>query len=252
MMNPLMAETAAFAMLDFTPQKFIGLLVFFPLIALSLTVHEFWHAYSAELMGDRTAKLQGRCTLNPLAHLDPIGTIALLFAPVGWARPVPVNPLNFKNPSRGMFISVAAGPLSNLGIAVICGIILRILAASGYHPIAGPDPDGGVPFSVWLYGALGSLLLMNVSLFLFNLIPLFPLDGHHLLRELLSGETKRKFIETQRYGIFVLIGLLVAGHDILNVILYRPAWKLVHLLMGLDALMPAASAQIILRDYLPW
>src|SRR5207244_4142498 len=119
------------ALLDLTPERLIGMIVVFPLIALSLTVHEFWHAYSADLMGDPTGRMQGRCTLNPLAHLDPIGTIMLLVGPVGWARPVPVNPLNFANPSKGMAISVAAGPLSNLGLAIISAMVLRVLTLTG-------------------------------------------------------------------------------------------------------------------------
>src|SRR5262245_52292430 len=103
----VLAQLFFLALIDFTPQRLLGLVVIFPLIALSLTVHEFWHAYSADLMGDPTGRYQGRCTLNPLAHLDPIGTIMLFVAPIGWAKPVPINSLNFRNPSKGTFISVA-------------------------------------------------------------------------------------------------------------------------------------------------
>src|SRR5262245_60647609 len=134
MTHNVLAPLFFLALIDFSPQRLIGWLVLFPLIALALTVHEFWHAHSADLMGDPTGRLQGRCTLNPLAHLDLLGTIMLLFGPMGWARPVPINPLNFDNPSRGMFISAAAGPLSNLGLAIITGLVLRVLVLLGFAP----------------------------------------------------------------------------------------------------------------------
>lgn len=215
------------AFINLTPERLVGMIVLFPLIALSLTVHEFWHAYSADLMGDPTGRYQGRCTLNPLAHLDPIGTILMFIGPIGWARPVPINSLNFANPTRGMVISVAAGPLSNLGLAIISGIILRVLTVTGAMP--GLEPPN---YLTWLYASLGTFMTMNVMLFLFNLIPLYPLDGHHLFREMLQGEAKRRYIESQQFGIFILVLLVLFGGSILDRLIMQPGHRIIHLIAG--------------------
>ncbi|MEE8169630.1 MAG: site-2 protease family protein [Phycisphaerae bacterium] len=250
-------EIAVVALSQPGPQMLVGLLVLAPLIALSLSVHEFWHAYSAELLGDPTGKQQGRCTLNPLVHLDPLGTLMLFIGPVGWARPVPVNPLNFRNPSRDMMISVAAGPASNIGLALLAGILLRVMTAIGADSqISELSEDGAIGFVHWAYAALGLFLMMNVYLALFNLIPLFPLDGHHLLREMLKGDAKRKFAETQQYGIFILAALLFSeyffGFSILGRILYDPALRIMELLAGAQGLHDGQTAYQSLGRFFLW
>lgn len=245
------------AFLDLTPQSLVGFIVLAPLIALSLTVHEFWHAYSAELLGDHTAKREGRCTLNPLMHLDPIGTIALFIGPVGWARPVPFDPRNFRNPARGTMITVAAGPASNLGLALIAGLLLRALPAMGVLPPLG-DVNGpqGPTFVTWLYGSLTMFMFMNTFLCLFNLIPLFPLDGHHLFRETLKGEARQRFVEHQHLGIYILIALLLSGPvlktPIIPMILGKPALRLMELFAGETGLALGLFCRDGLLAFMPW
>lgn len=229
------------------------MIVLFPLIALSLTVHEYWHARSAEMLGDLTGKYQGRCTLNPLAHLDPIGTLAMIFGPVGWARPVPVNPMNFANERRGMMISVAAGPLSNLCMAIIAGILLRILAMTGIAPDNHIASHADTPaFVDWLYAALGQFTLLNFSLFLFNLIPLYPLDGHHMFRELLDGESRRRFEDTQQFGMIGLLLLVMVGGRLLAKIIYEPAMRGLTFVAGRAAMERIGMSSIVMDPFLPW
>jgi len=110
-------------------ETIIGLLMHAPIVIFSLTIHEFAHAFAAYRMGDPTAARLGRMTLNPLAHLDPIGTICLFFAPIGWAKPVPINDINFDDRRKGVLVSTAAGPGSNLCVALACALIMRLLSA---------------------------------------------------------------------------------------------------------------------------
>ena len=239
-----------------TPQFLIGLLVRAPLIFLALTVHEFFHAYSADKMGDPTGRNQGRLTLNPMAHLDPIGTICLFVGPLGWARPVPINPINFANPARGMFISAAAGPLSNLGLALIAGLLLRLTAALGWdesRALAAAESDAA-GFSVWASAALVMFLQMNIGLFLFNLIPLYPLDGHHIVRESLRGEARQRYEETQHLGSYVLLALillpaLLNTSSILWTFLGPPAERLMRLFAGESGLDAGRLCLRLLSPY---
>ncbi|MBN1490156.1 MAG: site-2 protease family protein [Phycisphaerae bacterium] len=179
-----------------------------PVVLLALTVHEFAHAYSAYRLGDPTAFRLGRCSLNPLVHLDPLGTICLMFAPIGWAKPVPVNPLNLKNPGRDDIIISAAGPASNLVQALIYAVILRIVIA-----MAGSLSDHA-------YKAVGLLcifgILINVGLAVFNLIPAFPLDGFHVFSNLAKGESRQRFLETARYGPFIILALVLLNRTEAN------------------------------------
>ena len=241
------------AELAVSPQRLIGFIVLLPLIALSLTVHEYWHARAADLLGDPTGRYQGRCTLNPLAHLDPIGTIAMFFAPLGWARPVPINPLNFDNPRRGMTLSAAAGPLSNLAMGLLVALALRIIAAAGLEAGPGGGAAEAPPaFSTWLYAAMGGFTYMNISLCLFNLIPIYPLDGHHIFREMLQGESRRRFEEMQGYGVLVLLALIVLGGELLTRIICQPALRIATAAAGREAMARVMLAFEALHPYLPW
>jgi Zn-dependent protease len=185
----------------FEPDFLRRALIAAPAIFFSLTVHEFFHAYIAYRFGDSTAKDMGRLTLNPLAHLDLFGTLMMFMSGFrfGWAKPVPVNPYNLRNPRVADFWISAAGPLSNLGLGFVFGMLFR-LTYSGY--IAVPDPI--VQF--FLVG-----VLINVSLAFFNLIPLFPLDGSHILKSILPPEYEPKLVQLDRYGPFILIFLIVVG-----------------------------------------
>jgi len=179
----------------------------FRLLALipALTVHEFCHAYFAMRAGDPTPAAHGRVTLNPLAHLDPIGTICILFAPIGWAKPVPINPANFRHPSRDIVVTSAAGPLSNIAQVVVWALVLRFLIAVA--PSAVYTQDG----ATLLAGFLGLMVYLNFILAIFNLIPLGPLDGHHIAEYTLpyrQAMVYRQF--NQRYGYMALIlGLIL-------------------------------------------
>ncbi|RKX32641.1 MAG: site-2 protease family protein [Candidatus Zixiibacteriota bacterium] len=172
-----------------------------PAIFFSLTVHEFFHAYIAYRFGDSTAKDMGRLTLNPLAHLDFFGTIMMFLSGFrfGWAKPVPVNPYNLKNPRQADLWISAAGPLSNMGLAAIFGFLFR-MAYGGFLPVPQPIVE------FFLIG-----VIINVSLAFFNLIPLFPLDGSHILRSLLPPRFGPKLDEFERFAPFVLMLLIIVG-----------------------------------------
>lgn len=171
-------------------------------LLLSLTVHEFAHARVALAFGDRTALLMGRVSLNPLRHLDPIGTLALLFTNIiGWAKPVPVNTANLHPRRLGDICVSAAGPLSNLALAAISVVALRL--AIGFHELLSPV------FFKSLILLLGVMISANVCLFLFNLLPLFPLDGHHIMRELLPLHLQLPFMRWQvKYGRIAMMVLI--------------------------------------------
>lgn len=173
-----------------------------PVIIFSLTVHEFFHAWTANRFGDSTAKDMGRLTLNPLAHLDLFGTLMLFMSHFrfGWAKPVPVNPYNLKNPRRDDFWISAAGPLSNLGLALIAGTIFRVFNGAG---IIGANEA----VDLLLYFAI----LINSSLAVFNLLPIFPLDGSHILRSILPEEYGPTLDRFARVSPMILIVLILSG-----------------------------------------
>lgn len=164
------------------------------IVLASLVIHEFSHAFMADLLGDKTARLSGRLTLNPVAHLQLLGLIMILFAPIGWAKPVPVDMRNFKNPRFGLILTAAAGPISNLLLACLCFIILRIA----------PQIDFNLIGHILFIGAL-----VNVSLFLFNLIPLPPLDGSQIVRNLLPYKQAIAYSKLDIYGPFILLLIFI-------------------------------------------
>ena len=184
------------------PNWLVNLIVLIPPLLLSLTLHEYAPARTALALGDPTAKLMGRVTLSPLAHLDPIGTICLLMSQMfGWAKPVPVNPMNLEPRRLGDIAVSLAGPVSNLGLALISALLMRLL----FYEYAVIAPGFANPF----FRMMRIMVAVNLGLFMFNLLPLFPLDGHHILREILPWRMQEKFMRWQlRFGVWVLMGLM--------------------------------------------
>ncbi len=171
-------------------------IIYGPVILFSLTVHEFFHAWTAKRFGDTTAERMGRLTLNPLAHLDLFGTLVMVMSGFrfGWAKPVPVNPMNFRNPRVADIWVSAAGPLSNLGMALVSGLIFRVMVDSGM-----------------VAQFLVAMVIINITLALFNLIPLFPLDGSHILRNLVPPDMGAALDRFNQFAPFVLILIIVTG-----------------------------------------
>jgi Zn-dependent protease len=177
---------------------------------VSLSFHELAHARTALAFGDPTAKMMGRVTLNPLAHLDPLGSVLFLMAGgLGWAKPVPVNPANLDPPRLGDFLVSLAGPMANFGLAVVGAMLLRL---SDYLPVWAIDHPFLQSTADFLHAHEDFLALFvwcNLSLMLFNMIPLYPLDGHHLQREMLPARLRGPFMDWQMaYGRYALIGLM--------------------------------------------
>lgn len=177
-------------------------LKFLPGIILGLTVHEYCHALVAHMCGDSTSKDQGRVTLNPLKHIDPLGFIMLIFVGFGWAKPVQFNEQNLRNPKTDVIKIALAGPLSNAVIAMVLSIIFSLLSSAAFIHTT---PVWQVLSEVFIYA-----IYINWALFIFNLIPLPPLDGSHLL---LSQFKKFPALYTglYKYGSLLLFGLIIAS-----------------------------------------
>ncbi|MDQ0718949.1 Zn-dependent protease [Paenibacillus sp. W4I10] len=173
-------------------------------ILIAFTVHEFSHAYFANKFGDPTAKLLGRVTLNPVVHFDLFGVLLLIIAGFGWARPVPVNRANFEKPRLMGIIVSAAGPLSNLLLAIIGTIIYASLVGSG--ALGGIDNERLLTAITTFFAIFN---LTNFFLFLFNLIPLPPLDGYRILEDLLPPSLSRKLQGVEQWSIFIFLLILV-------------------------------------------
>ena len=175
----------------------ITIFVFF----VSLTIHEFAHGFSAFKMGDPTAKLAGRLTLNPFKHLDFMGFLMFLFLGVGWAKPVPINSANFKNMKKGTRIVSISGVVANLILAIISAVTIVILSVT--------VGVGGTVTQI-IYNVLIYFVIINSFLFMFNILPLAPLDGYNFLATFLKVDNK--FLNFMaKNGVRVLIGMLIAG-----------------------------------------
>ncbi|MBI5019429.1 site-2 protease family protein [Candidatus Gottesmanbacteria bacterium] len=163
------------------------------LIALivAITIHEFSHAYAADRLGDPTPRVQGRLTLNPLAHLDPLGTLMLLIARFGWGKPVVFDPFNLRHPRRDAAIISIAGPASNILLATALSLILRVGLATD--------------FAMLFYVFLQPVIVLNVFLAIFNLVPVHPLDGFKIVEGILPPEYARQWHELESYGMIFLL-----------------------------------------------
>lgn len=203
----------------------IQLLVSIPGMLLCLSVHEASHGFAAYALGDPTAKNAGRLTIDPVRHLDPIGTICLLFFHVGWAKPVPVNPHYFKHPRRDMALVSLAGPLSNFMLALIALFL--------YHPLRMSSSNIVATIALMLYMAA----VMSIGLGVFNLIPVPPLDGSKILFSFLPYQIEQKIAQYQQFIQFGLFALLFIGvldvpmNAAINVI-YRALYTVVLMVLG--------------------
>ena len=172
-----------------------------PAVLLSLSFHEFSHGYVAFKLGDPTAKQAGRLTLNPLAHIDPLGTLCMLIFRFGWAKPVPVNVMYFKDRKKGMAITAAAGPISNLLLAFLCLLLfVPVLVYAGWTAV-------GSYAANFLY----IMVMINVGLAVFNLLPISPLDGSKILYAVLPNKIYFSIMRYERYFQPVLFLLLWTG-----------------------------------------
>jgi Zn-dependent protease len=219
-----------------------NLIIWFIVLLFSLSFHEAAHAWTSYRFGDDTGRLQGRITLNPIAHIDPIGTILfpLLSAIggiplLGWAKPVQTNPLLWRDKTKANIMVSAAGPLSNFILATVAFVIVKALLLSGvlllqggYYTLVVPAPDQPAfmaPMAVFL----SIMLMLNVLLGVFNFIPVPPLDGSHILEEILPSGMAEAYIQIRSFGFILLYLLMFLG--VFNAI-FRPVYKGVLFLLG--------------------
>jgi Zn-dependent protease len=184
--------------------RIIPMLLTLPGILVAISIHEYGHALAAYKMGDNTAKMQGRLTLNPIKHLDPLGFLCLLIFRFGWAKPVPVNPRNFGNPRRDDIIVSLAGVGMNLITSMIFIFIMKFSMQSGFLNNIGYM--GQVLYTMLYYGAY-----INIGLMVFNLLPIPPLDGHHVVQDIIGYKAVKFYHEYAQYIRVGLIILLITG-----------------------------------------
>ncbi len=187
-------------------EKLLMILITLLCVLLSLTIHEVGHGLAAYAMGDRTAQSRGRLSLNPLHHIDPIGGLCLLIFGFGWAKPVPVNPYNFKNQKSGMVLTSLAGPLTNFILAFIAEIGVCVLGGMTFR-----SAGFGFDLASLLYTFFIYMVYMNLGLGIFNLIPIPPLDGSKVLSAVLPTDLYFKYMQYERYGFIILILLMNFG-----------------------------------------
>jgi len=175
------------------------LIILLPILIFSLCFHEFSHGYIAYKLGDHTAARNGRLTPNPLSHLDPIASLMILFVGFGWAKPVPVNPVNFSNPRVDMMKVAFAGPASNLLLAFTGGLMMRLVNIVGLLQ------------SEMFIQTLYFFIFINISLAVFNMIPVAPLDGSQIFGNMISKNNPELAWKLQMYGPKILMGIILIG-----------------------------------------
>ena len=209
----------------------IDLLYQIPVLLISLTIHEYSHGIAAYYLGDDTAKRAGRLSLNPISHIDPIGLLMLFIVHIGWAKPVPINPYNFKDYKRDTAITAAAGPISNFILAIIISLIFNFLrSVIPMEHILNPLPK-------FVFRMLYYAVLINLALGLFNLIPLPPLDGSKILGGFLSDKQYYNYTAKERQGAMILMIIFAADYflrlGLIRSIIEVPLKFLMNLLLNL-------------------
>lgn len=193
-------------MLDLLAASPLAFVIFLGGLLLSIAIHEFAHCFVTDRLGDPTPRIKGRLTLNPLAHLDPLGTLAIVLTGFGWGKPAPYDPYNLKEPVRDAALIAAAGPASNLLIATLLSMLIKLGIGGEFVAL----------FSI-------QLIFINVALALFNLIPIYPLDGSKILRALLPAQASLEYEDVmERYGTIILMMLIfpwVGGRSAANALL---------------------------------
>ncbi|OGJ37201.1 MAG: hypothetical protein A2383_03245 [Candidatus Pacebacteria bacterium RIFOXYB1_FULL_39_46] len=180
-------------MIDLLFSSPLAFVIIFGGLLMSITIHEFAHCWVTDKLGDPTPRARGRLTLDPRSHLDLLGTLMILFTRFGWGKPAPFDPYNLKNPVRDTAIIAVAGPISNLLVALILSLLLKL----GLFPV------------LWLQVAVFQIMAINIMLAIFNLVPVYPLDGSKILTALLPQQTALEYEEImRRYGTLVLILLI--------------------------------------------
>ncbi|MDK2905178.1 MAG: hypothetical protein PWR12_1254 [Eubacteriaceae bacterium] len=193
---------------NFSSDYFLDLLLSLPGILLAISFHEMAHGFAADAMGDPTPKLAGRLTVNPLKHIDPLGLLSMLLFRFGWAKPVPINPLNFKDRKKGMIIVSLAGILTNL--------LLGFLGMVIYYAVLPIQNEVLLEILEYIY-------FYNIVFAVFNLLPIPPLDGSKVLMVFLPNKALPTFYEFQKYGMFIILGLAITGllSTIITPFIYR-------------------------------
>lgn len=180
-------------------------IVMIPIVLIALTFHEFAHGFVSSKLGDPTPRYTGRLTLNPLAHLDPIGALLMIFTGFGWAKPVQINPSYYKDPKRGMAITAAAGPLSNLLLAFAAMLLYTIILIISYKTGLFMGALNNISYFAITFASV------NLCFMVFNIIPIPPLDGSRVLGLFLSTEMYFKLQRFERYSMILIIVLSLSG-----------------------------------------
>ena len=175
------------------------LIILLPILLFSLCFHEFAHGYVAYLLGDNTAERNGRLTLNPLAHLDVMGSLMILFVGFGWAKPVPINPYNFANPRRDSMKVAFAGPASNLILAFIGGMVIRFISFND------------ILISEISIQIIYFFMSVNIALAVFNMLPIEPLDGSRIFGNIIAKDNPQLAMKLAVYGPRILFALIIIG-----------------------------------------
>ena len=209
----------------FTREGLIEFLYFLPALLLSLAIHEFGHAIVAYKLGDRSQKAQGRLTLSPFAHIDWFGFLSIALIGIGWGKPVMVDDRNFEKRGKGNMLVALAGPMFNLGLALVVTVLLKILLVVGVFDVVATNSVMAIIFNILLL-----MIQFNIIFAVFNLIPLPPFDGSKVLYYFLPYKAKQWFDKLEQYSFWILLVLFLTDA---YVYIIEPAYALIGWLLGL-------------------